>query len=245
MDAAPWLDVEHDFFADTPKGKDPDHRSDSLRRFHQLLWSKPLRSGRAIRLTLPSRRNEGYLIHQDGETRLWFGSDAITHSYGSWLRPAPLVQAVSGLTDEQRSRYLGQPYTIAQTMIWPVRASDRPTINQARGTRSAIADRIDLTLECIRRHYDCSGESPLTDVLTAYGDFFAMFQGFDEFIDFFHLQDLVSDDYARVRYFLPNNDFQRHGSPQTTQEYVDYREAQLDFVDRRSRRIDQWLAEHI
>ena len=53
---------------------------------------------------------------------------------------------------------------------------------------------MDLTLECIRRHYAGGPESPLADVLTAYADFFALFDGFKEFVDFFLFQDLVTPD---------------------------------------------------
>lgn len=38
-------DVAFDFLSDTPKGKDPDAPSLTLRRYHRLLWSKPLPGG--------------------------------------------------------------------------------------------------------------------------------------------------------------------------------------------------------
>lgn len=238
----PELDVSFDFFSDTPPGKDPDDGSPSLRQFHSILWSKPLRSGRILAPRPPVRRGDGYLIHEDGDVKFWFGSDAITHSYGSWLGPKSLVDAIGALDEGQRARYLDQPYTIAQTMIWPVRSADRPTINQARGTRQVIADRFDLTLECLRRHFHDDGESPLTDVITAYADVFALFEDFTEFIDFFHLQDLVSPTHDAVEFFLPFDGFGRHGAPQDVDEYVHYREAQLAFVKARQERMRQWLA---
>jgi hypothetical protein len=111
-----------------------------------------------------------------------------------------------------------------------------------------IADRIDLTLECIRRHYAEEPESPLADVLNVYADFFALFgrreQGFRCFVDFFHFQDLVSPDYDEVRFFLPLDNFKRPGTPATTEEYVTYREATLDFIEKRGRRMTEWLGEH-
>ena len=66
--------------------------------------------------------------------RHWYGSDAITASYTGWLRPRPLVDAIAGLTEEQRARYLNPPYTIGSAMIWPVRSKDRPTINRHEGS---------------------------------------------------------------------------------------------------------------
>ena len=39
------IDIKFDVYSDTPKGKDPDTNSPTLRRYHRLLWSKPLPSG--------------------------------------------------------------------------------------------------------------------------------------------------------------------------------------------------------
>jgi hypothetical protein len=39
------IDVTFDFRSDTSPGKDPDARSPTLPRYHQLLWSKPLPGG--------------------------------------------------------------------------------------------------------------------------------------------------------------------------------------------------------
>lgn len=35
------IDTAFDFRTDTAPGKDPDSHSPTLRRYHQLLWSKP------------------------------------------------------------------------------------------------------------------------------------------------------------------------------------------------------------
>ena len=44
------VDTTFDFHSDTPAGKDPDKYSPTLRRYHQLLWSKdlPYGGGRSI-----------------------------------------------------------------------------------------------------------------------------------------------------------------------------------------------------
>jgi integrase len=39
------IDTTFDFRSDTPPGLDPDTYSPTLRRYHRLLWSKPLPSG--------------------------------------------------------------------------------------------------------------------------------------------------------------------------------------------------------
>jgi hypothetical protein len=212
---------------------------------HELLWTKQLNSGVLFAPTAPSVRRKGYLIFTDtlGAQR-WYGSDAITSSYTNWLRPGSLVDALAGLNEEQRSRYLDPPYTIGSAMIWPVRKKDRPTMNTARGLRLVVADRMDLTLECIRRHYAGEPESPLASVINAYSDFFALFDGFKEFVDFFHLQDLVTPAYNEIRFYLPFTNFERSGTPATTEEYVTYRETTLKFITSRERRMADWVREH-
>jgi hypothetical protein len=241
------FDTSFDYRTDKPAKTRPDVDRDSprLRLDHQLLWTKKLNSGVLFAPTAPPARRDGYLIFtDDSETKHWYGSDAITASYSSWLRPRPLVDAIAGLTEEQRARYLNPPYTLGSAMIWPVRSKDRPTINQARGFSLLIADRMDLTLECIRRHYAGEPGSPLAGVINAYADFFRLFDGFKEFVDFFHLQDLVTPGYDKVLFCLPFGNFERSGIPVTTEEYVTYREATLEFIAARNRRMAKWVTEN-
>ena len=64
-----------------------------------------------------------------------------------------------------------------------------------------IDDRFDITLECIRRHYELTtktgdmrsvSSSPLGAVLARYADFFSLFESFEGYVNFFLLQDLVA-----------------------------------------------------
>lgn len=185
-----------------------------------------------------------YLAYEADGKGFVLGSDAITSSYTRWSRPRSLVNAIASLDENQRSRYLNPPYTIGSAMIWPVRKKDRPTMNTARGFRLLIADRMDLTLECIRRRYAGEPSSPLADVINAYADFFELFEGFTEFVEFFHFQDLVTPDYDEVRFYLPFDNFKRSGTPTTTDEYVEYREKTLEFIEGRERRMAEWVMEH-
>ena len=66
------------------------------------------------------------------------------------------------------------------------------TINGARGCNRKIGDRFDLTLECIRRHYQRE-ESPLSRTLSSYREFFELFGDFRGYVEFFLLQDLVAE----------------------------------------------------
>jgi hypothetical protein len=241
------FDTSFDYKTDKPAKTRPDADRDSrrLRLDNELLWTKNLNSGVLFAPIAPSVRRKGYLIFTDGfEVSRWYGSDAITGSYTNWLRPKSLVNAIVGLNEEQRSRYLDPRYTIGSAMIWPVRKKDQPTMNTARGLSSLVADRMDLTLKCIRRHYAGEPESPLAGVINAYADFFALFDGFKEFVDFFHLQDLVTPDYDEIRFYLPFDNFERSGTPATTEEYVTYREATLEFIAHRERRMAKWVREN-
>lgn len=47
----PLIDTKFDFRTDTPAGLDPDTKSPRLRRYHQLLWSKPLPRGAVFELS--------------------------------------------------------------------------------------------------------------------------------------------------------------------------------------------------
>ncbi|UTT70559.1 hypothetical protein NMQ03_05320 [Arthrobacter sp. DNA4] len=241
------FDTSFDYKFDKPAKTKPDADRDSprLRMHHQLLWTKKLNSGILFAPIAPSVRRNGYLIFTDPSgVSHWYGSDAITNSYSTWLRPKALVSAVAGLDSEQKSRYLHPEYSIGSAMIWPVRSRDLPTMNTARGLRPRIADRIDLTLECIRRHYAGESDSPLADVIAAYADFFELFDGFQEFVEFFHFQDLVTPGFDEVEFFLPFDNFRRPGTPATTAEYVTYREASLNFIAGRGRRMAKWVTEN-
>jgi len=55
------IDVAFDFRTDAG-GKDPDSHSPTLRRYHQLLWSKPLPSGAPFDLSVSTPRV--YLHHR-------------------------------------------------------------------------------------------------------------------------------------------------------------------------------------
>lgn len=57
------IDVDYNFFKDIPAGKDPDSRSPTLRRYHRLLWSKPLPDGRPFELHA-GRALSPYLVYQ-------------------------------------------------------------------------------------------------------------------------------------------------------------------------------------
>jgi hypothetical protein len=248
------FDTSFDYKTDTPSRTKPDAGKDSqmLRADHELLWTKELPLSGDIFAARLTTRKDRYLIFTDAnKEKHCYGSDPITSSYTTWVeeknpRSRALVDAIAGLDDEQRARYLNPPYTIGSAMIWPVRTKDYWTMNRARGARLLIADRMDLTLECIRRHYAREPGSPLADSTTAYADFFKLFGTFKGFVEFFHFEDLITpgSDYQKIEYFLRPNNFKRSGTPVTTLEYIEYRENVLAFIEKRNSRMAKWVTKY-
>jgi hypothetical protein len=55
------IDVDYNFFDDTPEGRDPDSHSPTLRQYHRLLWTKPLPDVRPFELQVRRARSP-YLV---------------------------------------------------------------------------------------------------------------------------------------------------------------------------------------
>ena len=45
------ININFNFFSDTPEGKDPDSHSPTLIKYHKYLWSKELPAGGKFELT--------------------------------------------------------------------------------------------------------------------------------------------------------------------------------------------------
>lgn len=141
--------------------------------------------------------------------------------------------------EEENEAFRAIGYTIGGMMIFPGKKIDgKQTINGARGLNRKIADRFDLTLECIRRHY-LGQDSPLAETLARYDEFFALFGNFVGYVDFFFLQDLVTTDRSAVRFFMPFDDFVSPSVPQNADAYIGYRDKSIRFIHARNRRIDR------
>ena len=225
------IDVTFDFRTDA-RGKDPDSHSATLRRYHQLLWSKPLPNGTVFEL---SATTPGvYLHHCSNLGEFFLSSDSVMPSFTRWTRMKPITEQ---MTEEENKFFVAITYTIGGMMVFPSNQIDRkPTINAARGFTRAIADRMDLTLECIRRHY-VGSDSPLASTLFRYADFFALFEDFRGYVDFFILNDLVTDEY-KVEFFMSFDDFHSSSVPTDIGTYVTFRQRSIDFVEARNCRID-------
>ena len=73
-----------------------------------------------------------------------------------------------------------------------------------------------------------------------YSDFFDLFADFKGYVDFFLLQDLVSDDYSEIKYLHPFTEFATNSYPKTLDEYINYKNNTISFVTKRNLRIKNW-----
>ena len=225
------IDTSFDFRTDASRG-DPDTHSPTLRLYHKFLWSKALPSGRLFDLDDTVR---GVYLHHSSELGEFFlCSDSVIPTFTRWVS----LRCVTELfTEEENEAFRTIGYTIGGMMVFPGNRIDgKQTINGARGFNRKIADRFDLTLECIRRHYLVQ-RSPLGETLARYRDFFALFQDFKGYVEFFLLQDLVTEDCSAVRFFMPFDDFNTPSVPSDGDTYKEYRRLSIEFIEARNGRI--------
>lgn len=227
------IDITFDFRSDTPEGKDPDSHSPTLRRYQQVLWSKPLPNG--IGFDLLDARPKGYLHHQSSLGEFFLSSDSAIPSFRKERKK--LAHVFDLIPHEEQEAFLRTTYTMGGMMVFPSKRIDgKNTINGARGFNPQIKDRFDLTMECIRLHYEHKS-SPLGDTLARYAPFFDLFGSFRGYVDFFLLQDIVTADYAAVRFHAPFAGFDKSPIPPDLDAYLSYRRLATEFVEARGQRI--------
>ena len=123
------------------------------------------------------------------------------------------------------------------------RVDGKHTINMARGMNRKIADRMDLTLECVHRYYSGEIDTPLGATLARYDDFFALFNDFRGYVGFFVLQDLLID--GCVKFFTDFDNFATVAVPGDLATYTRFRDASITFVVARNERIESWAADNL
>jgi hypothetical protein len=232
------IDTSFDFRRDAG-GKDPDSYSNTLCRYHERLWSKVLPSGKRFDLVASAVGGKHCLRHRSALGEFFLTSDSITHTYSKWVR---MQHIIGEFSKEEIEAFFSLGYTIGGMLVFPGNMIEgKQTINGARGCHSKIGDRFDLTLECIRRHY-VGQQSPLEGTLKRYGSFFALFEDFRGYVDYFLLQDLVVDDYSAVKFLMRFDDFRTSPIPGDVDTYKEYRRLTKEFVEARNRRIDRYAA---
>lgn len=211
------------------QGRDPDKYSPTLKDYHRKLWSKELPYGNG-RFDLAPEPN-AYLVHRSSNGVSFMASDAITTRLKKRAR-----RIIEKIPQKELPEWPG--YTVGSSIVFPGNKVDgKMTINGARGFSGKIADRFDLTLECIKRYYEGRQEwSPLEDVLLRYDKFFDLFCDFNGYVNFFLLQDLLKDD-GTVDYFHRFDDFKTPAVPQDETEYLAYLAKSNSFISARNARI--------
>ena len=228
------IDTNFNFYSDTPKGKDPDTYSDTLRKYHQCLWSKPLPNGLIFNLDVKTPK---ILHHKSNLGEFFLSSDSLAHDYSKWKSTANIIKQIP---KQEIEEFFNLGCTIGGYIIFPSnRIDNKMTINGSRGINKKINDRFDLTLECIRRFY-LNEFSPLKETLNRYKTFFKLFDNFKGYVNFFLLQDLVLNNYSTINFFLPFNNFQDKPVPNDLEQYKAYRANMIEFINKRSERIKNY-----
>ena len=213
--------------------RDPDSASPTLRAYHQQLWSKPLPSGELFNL---ERAPGAYLTHTSHLGDFKLSSDTISNSLRSNKRRASLIAQIPSV---KLDAFQALGSTVGARILFPGnRVDGKSTINVARGFNAQIADRFDLTLECIRLHY-LGQASPLAATLNRYANFFGLFGSFEGYVDFFLLGNLVHD--GRVKFYLAFDGEFGQALPNTLDEYNEYMANTMKFVAARNLRISKWV----
>lgn len=226
------IDTTFDFRLDTPPGKDPDALSPTLRRYHKLLWSKPLPSG--VVFELVDTTPQVYLHHHSKRGEFFLSSDTVVPSF---TREPKIAHIINQIPADELDAFNTIGYTIGSMMVFPGNQIDgKMTINGARGFHPRIKDRFDLTVECIRRHYK-SENSPLGKTLERYADFFDLFEDFRGYVEFFLLQDMVVEDFSTIKFFIPFDDFKTSPLPANTEAYTVYKQQAIEFIIARNQRM--------
>ena len=164
-----------------------------------------------------------------------FGSDSILVSF-RYEKYREMIEKIEKAVPDYRAfveDYIRKFYTIGGMIVFPKHAG---SINQIKGTNPQIKDRWDLTLECIRRYYQ-GEESPLYRTLCRDKDFFNLFVDFRGYVDFFYLQDCVSEDYSTVKFWIGNGNFEEDPLPRSVDEYLRWIGAEMEFLNKRNVRI--------
>ncbi len=229
-----FIDTTFIMSSDTPKGKDPDQHSPTLRKYHSLLWSKPLPSGESFNLELDIPR---LLHHKSSVGEFFLSSDCIGHTYRN---TQSLKNIIKNISPNEIKSFLEVCGTIGGYIVFPSKkVNNKMTINGSRGCNYQIKDRFDLTLKCIKLFYE-NKDSPLKSTFDRYERFFKLFEDFKNYVDYFHLNPLVNKTYSEFNYFLPFKGFEYNPLPSNSEEYFSYKYKLTEFILSRNELIENW-----
>lgn len=221
--------------------RDIDTYSRKLHQYHYCLWKKELPYNKGFFGIEKSKSKNGpfKFIFND----VIYTSDTIFHTFRKFKRKSiqTLINTIKAKNPSYIENFHQSGITIASYIVFPgQKRNGKQTINQSRGFNSQLNDRFDLALECIRLFYLGKYDTPLGETLLVYKDFFELFTNFKGYIDFFLLNDLVTQDYQSIQFWLPFESFDINSSlPKNEKEYELYRSNLINFVTKRNQRIQQ------
>lgn len=216
--------------------RDADKYSTLLQDYHRTLWSKPLPNGALFDL---EKLNTSCLLrYTSTNVDLILSSDRAVATFTKWKR---LQHIIIQMPRNELDEFVNVTETIGGIIIWPSTKMDgKSTINGERGFNRKICDRLDLTIECIRRYYN--GESsPLFETFKRYDTFFKLFVDFEGYINFFLFQDFVTEDYESVLIAPPFDDFESSPVPASIESYCSYMKHTKGLIEARNRRISEYV----
>ncbi len=224
------LDINFDFREDSICG-DPDTDSIRLYENHKVLWSKILSDENVFKLDILSIGGKfGRILLKCNKYDNLSSDRMCPHFVGKYKGKFD-----DWLTEEEKKEFKHIVRTVGGHIVFPAHKKNGFTINQARGVNRKISDRFDLTLECIRLFYS-NERSPLLDAIIRYEDFFQLFGNFENYVNFFLLQDFVTENYD-VKFSLPFDNFERSPLPQNIEEYISYKNETINQIKKRNNRI--------
>jgi len=226
------IDVTYNFQTET-EPYDADRYSNTLQEYHRILWSKVLPNGEMFEL---KKIDKNRLYHKSNLGEFYLSSDRAVPTFSNWKKMEHIIKEIP---KEKLSNFINITETIGAITIWPSnRIEQKATINGAKGLISKVSDRLDLTIECIRRYY-LDQESPLYVTFKRYDSFFRLFEDFKGYVDFFLFQDAVSKNYNSVKIAPPYDSFESVPVPKTVEEYMQYMTYTTELVKARNKRIEE------
>jgi hypothetical protein len=88
---------------------------------------------------------------RSGAREFQLSSDAVIATF---IRYAATARIIGQIPQAEHDEFDRLGYTMGGMMVFPGnRVDGKLTLNAARGLKRKISDRMDLTLECIRRYY--------------------------------------------------------------------------------------------
>ena len=82
----------------------------------------------------------------------------------------------------------------------------------------------------------------MKEVLDKNKAFFDLFVDFKGYVDFFFFQDLVDDKCSKVLLWLDTPLFIKNPIPKTIDQYFDFINKEIDFVEKRNKRIGKYIS---